>query len=222
MHIGLIGGIGVAATDHYYRALVAEMHRRDVDLDLTIVHADAPTLLANFRANNQSEQAAIYAGLTERLAKAGAERVAVTSIGGHFCIDAFHEVSPLPVVDLRRAIAAKLAERGITSVGLLGTNTVMRTGLYGHLTALRTLIPADDVFDEVHQAYVDMALAAEVTEEQRALFFAAGREMTARGAETVLLAGTDLFLAFDGRDCGFSVLDGALLHVDVLADLAAS
>ena len=29
MHIGMIGGIGVAATDLYYRGLEAEMHRLD-------------------------------------------------------------------------------------------------------------------------------------------------------------------------------------------------
>ena len=35
MHIGMIGGIGVAATDLYYRGLEAEMHRRGVvHLDL--------------------------------------------------------------------------------------------------------------------------------------------------------------------------------------------
>jgi aspartate/glutamate racemase len=40
MHIGLIGGIGVAATEFYYRGLIARHERSGTALDLTIVHAD--------------------------------------------------------------------------------------------------------------------------------------------------------------------------------------
>jgi aspartate racemase len=47
MHIGLIGGIGPAATDFYYRRLISIFASRKAALDLTIVHADTPTLLDN-------------------------------------------------------------------------------------------------------------------------------------------------------------------------------
>jgi aspartate racemase len=30
------------------------------------------------------------------------------------------------------------------------------------------------------------------------------------------LGGTDLFLAFEGRDCGFTVIDSARVHIDAL------
>ena len=45
MHIGLIGGIGPAATDFYYRRLISTFARKKAALELTIVHADTPTLL---------------------------------------------------------------------------------------------------------------------------------------------------------------------------------
>ena len=51
MHIGLIGGIGPAATDVYYRGLISRAAQMGRDLDATIVHADAPTLLDNLAAN---------------------------------------------------------------------------------------------------------------------------------------------------------------------------
>ena len=46
-HIGLIGGIGPAATDYYYRRIIAAYAESDLELGLTIAHADAPTLLRN-------------------------------------------------------------------------------------------------------------------------------------------------------------------------------
>jgi aspartate racemase len=80
MHIGLIGGIGPAATDFYYRRLISTFASKQAALDLTIVHADTPTLLGNLASNNAAAQIAIYMRLTKRLAAAGAGCVAVTSI----------------------------------------------------------------------------------------------------------------------------------------------
>jgi hypothetical protein len=37
-----------------------------------------------------------------------------------------------------------------------------------------------------------------------------------QGAEAVLLGGTDLFLAFQGYDCGFPALDCAEVHVEAI------
>ena len=47
MHIGLIGGIGPAATEYYYRGLIARHARSNTHLELTIAHADARELVHN-------------------------------------------------------------------------------------------------------------------------------------------------------------------------------
>jgi aspartate racemase len=86
MHIGVIGGIGPAATDFYYRRLIAAFASKKTPLELTIAHADAPTLLNNLASNDKAGQAAIFTRLTKRLAAAGANCVAITSIAGHFCM----------------------------------------------------------------------------------------------------------------------------------------
>ena len=51
-------------------------------------------------------------------------------------------------------------------------------------------------------------------------FIDAGRRMIAAGAEAIVLAGTDLNLAFDGQDPGYPVIDALDVHVDLLADVA--
>ncbi len=84
MHIGLIGGIGVAATVVYYQRLAKAVAAKGRQLDLTIVQADAPTLVKNNREDNRQAQADIYGPLIDRLKAAGAECAAITSLGGHF------------------------------------------------------------------------------------------------------------------------------------------
>ncbi|MEZ5923640.1 MAG: hypothetical protein R3D57_04570 [Hyphomicrobiaceae bacterium] len=79
MHIGLIGGIGPAATVFYYERIVRAFDAAQQKLDLTIVHTSARMLSANVNAGRVEEQAAEYLRVTQNLAAAGAQAVAVTS-----------------------------------------------------------------------------------------------------------------------------------------------
>ena len=66
-----------------------------------------------------------------------------------------------------------------------------------------------------------MAVAGMCSEAQRALFLDAGARMVRdKGADAVVLAGTDLNLAFDGQSPGYRVIDALDVHVALLADIA--
>lgn len=223
MHIGLIGGIGPAATDLYYRRLIAAFAARGQPLDLTIVHADAPTLLANLAKNAVAEQVAIYMRVTERLAAAGADFVAVTSIAGHFCVDGFAANSPLPVVNMIAAIADAITARGLARIGILGTRTVMETRLYGAITNAEAIAPRGQMLDDVHAAYAAMATSGMVTNAQRAVFDAAAEVLLVRDrVDAIMLGGTDLALAFDAATTPFPLVDCAGIHVEAIVDRATA
>ena len=221
MHIGLIVGIGPAATDFYYRYLIAALARGGQDLDLTMAHADTRTLLRNQSEGNIEAQVDIYRRLTERLQRSGIERIAVTSIAGHFCIDAFKEVSPVPVIDLLDAVKLEVRRRGFKRVGLLGTRVVMETRFYGVLDDVEVIAPVHDLL-EVHEAYVAMASAGIATPGQREVFMRAGHSLArAQRCEAIMLAGTDLALVFQkGVDPGFDILDCAEAHAAAIANAA--
>jgi aspartate racemase len=221
MHIGLIGGIGPAATDFYYRRLIAAFAAKGVPLELTIVHADTPTLLLSLAADDVAGQVAIYMRLTERLAAAGAGCVVVTSIAGHFCIEAFKAVSPLPVIDLIDQVEREIAARGLRRIGVLGTRTVMETRVYGRIKAAAVLPPTGADLDAVHAAYVAMAAAGMVTDAQRAVFVLASHRVLAEsGAEAILLGGTDLALVFNEEEAAFPIIDCAAIHADAVVRYA--
>jgi len=182
-----------------------------------MVHADTPTLLANQAAGNSVGQVALYDHLTRRLKAAGARSVAVTSIAGHFCIENFNAVSVLPVIDLLSVVRSAVLDRGYTRVGLLGTRGVMTSQLYGALEAVEVVAPLGADLDAVHEEYVTVASTATCTDEQRRFFFDAGRSLVVeQGADAILMAGTDLALAFNGFDPGYPVVDCADAHVQAI------
>lgn len=218
MQIGLIGGIGPAATDYYYRRLIGTFAARKIPLELTIVHADTPTLLGHASANRADAQAEIFASLTRRLVDAGAGLVAVTSITGHFCRAAFRALSPLPVVDMIETVDRAIATSGARRIGILGTRTVMESRFFGGITTAAILPPAGDDLGRVHDAYVAMAASGMVTEDQRAVFHAAARRLIDdQGAEAIMLGGTDLALVFDEKTAPFPLVDCAAIHADEIA-----
>ena len=221
MHIGLIGGIGPAATVSYYQRMCARMRQLGAPLELTIVQADVNTLIANNLADRREEQATIYAALIDRLKAAGADCVGITSLGGHFCFDETAQIASLPLVSAVAPLDEHFAGEGIKRVGLLGTRVVMRTRLFGQLHRT-SAVACDDDIDRLGQAYQEMAVSGECSDTQREVFFAAGRRMVdEQGAEAIVLAGTDLNLAFDGtRDPGYRVIDALDVHVAALVELA--
>lgn len=221
MHIGLIGGIGPGATDFYYRRLISTFAGKNTPLELTIVHADAPTLVRNLASNDAAAQTAIYMRLTNRLVAAGAECVGVTSIGGHFCIDAFKAISPLPVVDMISEVSRVIERRGLKRIGILGTRTVMETRFYGRIVSAELIPPSGSDLDDVHQAYITMATSGFVTDDQRSVFNAAiHRLLQDQGVEAILLGGTDLALAISEQTAEFPLVDCAAIHADAIARLA--
>src|ERR1700730_400182 len=221
MHIGMIVGVGPAATDYYYRYLISALTRAGQELHLTMAHADTRTMLRNQAERNVEAQVEIYRQLTERLQRSGVERIAITSIAGHFCIEAFKEVSPVPVIDLLDVVKLEVRRRGFKRIGLLGTRVVMETRFYGVLDDVEVIAPMNDLV-EVHEAYVSMASAGVATPEQREVFMRAGNALTTtHGCESIMLDATDLALGLaKALDPGFGTFDCAEPDAAAIASLA--
>ena len=181
------------------------------------MHADVQEMSRNLANRDVRKQADIFVALVRRLAAAGAGVAAITSMGGHFCIRELELMSPLPMVNAIPEVNAEIRRRNLKTVGILGTRMVMETRLYGAISSAAVVVPEGEALDEVHKNYAEMATAGRVTDAQRRTFFTAGEDLYRnRGAEVILLGGTDLFLAFQGHDCGFPVLDCAEVHVEAL------
>lgn len=220
MHIGLIGGIGPAATVVYYQRLCTAMAERGGRLELTLVQADIHELIANNLADRREPQAVVYARLIDRLKAAGADCAAITSLGGHFCFEETVALSALPLVSAVEPLDEYFAAEGIGCVGLLGTRVVMRTKLYGQLRKTRAIALEEEI-ESLGQFYQEMAVAGVCDDATRARFLDAGQRLVHAGADAVVLAGTDLGLAFDGQETPYRVIDALDVHVALLADLAS-
>jgi len=221
MHIGLIGGIGPAATVFYYERLVAAFAERDQPLHLTIGNSSAAQLSRNVTAGNTQLQAEEFNRITRQLAAAGADTVVISSMGGHFCAAEFAALSPLPMIHGPDSVAHYLKEQGIRRVGILGTRIVMKTALYGVLDDLDPVSPRGNDLEQVNDDYIALAVRGSATEaESERMLSMADKLLRTERVEALLLGGTDLNLIFDGSQPHLPVIDSAEVHVNAIVKAA--
>ena len=221
MHIGLIGGIGPAVTYLYYKRLFEIASAKNFPLELTVVNCDMSQFLNNFSQDKKENQASIFAGLTDRLQKAGADFVVLPSIGGSFCLNEFMKKSPLPVQDVMTPLRAYMDKYKGKTIGLIGTNKAMNTKIYNFTTEVDWLIPEGKQFNNVHNSYVALATEGKADKKNSEILISASRTLIDRGAEAIVLGGTDLFLAFENQELAFDVIDCADIHIRHIGNLAA-
>ncbi|MEJ6603496.1 MAG: aspartate/glutamate racemase family protein [Verrucomicrobiia bacterium] len=173
--------------------------------------------MPNILANEKEKQAKSFLQHVRQLEGAGATAIGVTSIAAHFCIDELKALSPLPIVDAVIEVREEIERKELGRVGILGTRGAMASKLFGSIASEKAVLPQGDDLERVHNAYIGMATSGHATNEQREVVFSTGTELCRNGgADSIVLAGTDLFLAFEGHDCGFPTIDCAVVHSEAL------
>jgi len=215
--IGLIGGLGVGATVHYYQELAKAHAARDRVLNLVMVHADMNRALGSVQAGDRAGLANYLAGLIAKLASAGAEFAVIPAVTPHICIAQLLQLSPLPIVNLVEKLQREIEARGSRRVALFGTRFTVESGLFGLLRGVEVVTPSTAEIDFVHQTYMQLANDGAGSQEQReSLSRLAHLLMKREGVEAVILAGTDLALLFNESNTDFPHIDCARLQIDAI------
>ena len=106
-------------------------------------------------------------------------------------------------------------------MGLVGTNKAMNTKIYNFTHEINWLIPEAEQFDDVHNGYVTLATEGKANKQISETLISASKKLIHRGAEAVVLGGTDLFLVFENHQLPFDMIDCADIHIGHIATLAA-
>jgi aspartate racemase len=212
--LGLIGGLGVGATVHYYKALAKAHIQSEKALRLLMVHADMPKVLAHVQANQVEDLSEYLVTLLGQLKAAGADLAAVSAVAPHLCMDRLMAKSPLPLVNILEVARESVCGK---RVALFGTRFVIETDLFGAVRGKDTVRPAASEVDQIHEAYSRTAKRGEGSEEDRQGLTSLAHTLIQRERlEAIVFAGTDLALLFDQSNTTFPVIDCAQLHIDAI------
>jgi aspartate racemase len=237
--IGLIGGMGPAATIRLYEEITRRTPiRREqdhlrlvIDSDPSVPDRTAALLEAADSDGKPSLPAADVEGSPERhliaaarrLQAAGAELIAVacnTAHAWHDRIAAAVDVPVLHLIDVTAEAAARCVGPG-GRVGLLATLGTQSAGLYQQATArmgLNLVLPKPQVQQQVMEAIMQVKTGR--TEPARATIHQAAGQLVACGAAAVIVGCTDISVVLADGDLDVPVVDSTVALAERIVDLA--
>jgi aspartate racemase len=218
--LGLLGGLGVGAAVHYYKALAAAGQARGQALDLVMAHARTQPVFEYVEARDRDGLAAYLNDLILRLRAAGAQFAVVPAVTPHFCIRELTAISPLPVLSIFDPLIRELSSRETRRVSVFGSEPVMKAALYGMLGNIEIVGAQPDEMARIGSVYAALLRTGIGTEEQHAELTALAHTILARDhVDAIVLAGTDLSLVFNASNTDFPHFDCAALHLRAIEDV---
>lgn len=214
--MGLLGGLGVGATIHYYQELARRHEARGVPLRLLMAQADMHLLLRAAQQGDRGAMAEHLAGLVERLAAAGASFAVIPAITPHMCAKELAARSPIPLLNLVEETVREIHRRGFQRVAILGSRFTVESRVFGQLEGIEVVMPTPAEIDEIHTAYFQIVDTAAGGAAPYQTMHRLAHELLGRGAEAIILAGTELALIFNESNTDFPHVDCAQVHLDAI------
>jgi aspartate racemase len=218
--IGLVGGLGVGATIHYYRHLCDAFVARGVQPGVVISHADIGRAFTLVQQGAMDELAGYLNEHLQSLAGAGCDFAAIAAVTPLICAPQLDRISALPRIDVFDSVNAELKRRGAKRAAVLGTQFVMDTDMFGRLEGVEIVRPTPEQAALVRDNYLIIARTGGIEHADIEGVRAVGKGLADAGADVVVLAGTELSLAFTEETAGFPALDSGRVHVDAIVDRA--
>ena len=218
--IGVLGGMGPAATAELLRRIVAYSGaRRDQDCPRVIINCNTkvPDRTEAILGQGPSPLPALVE-TAKNLERAGADFIVMPCNTAHYYIDEIRLQVRVPVVDMIEEVARYVAANYPHNkrVGLLATTGTLRARLYESRFSrfgIQVIVPSEERQRDVMLA-IRLSKANRLKEAKLALEPAI-RELLAKGVELIVVGCTDLSL-LDLNPPGVPVVDS----LDVLAKVA--
>ena len=215
--LGLVGGLGVGATVHYYQSLARALQKNGRTLDIVITHAETSRVYECVQAADRDGLAAYLLGFIQRMHAAGAELAAIPAVTPHFCIRDLVTRSPIPLVNLFDSLTLELTARKIRRAAIFGTCFVIESALFGSLPDMQIVTPEPEEVNQIHEIYTALAQNGTGTAEQHKRLTTLAQTLCSReNVEVILLAGTDLSVLFDESNTDFPHVDCSAVHIQAI------
>ncbi|MCC7705545.1 aspartate/glutamate racemase family protein [Janthinobacterium sp. GW460P] len=222
--IGLIGGMSWESSAEYYRIINQGVRARLGPLrsaPLLLYSVDFGPVEQAQHAERWHEAAAILCDAARRLQAGGAEAIVLCTNTMHRLAEDITAAVPLPFLHIADPVAHAACQRGLRTVGLLGTAfTMQQPFLRTRLEAqgLAVLVPPEAAQPALHAIIYAELCAGIVRTASREVYRHAIDALAARGAQAVILGCTEISLLLQQQHSVLPLLDSTLLHAHAAVD----
>jgi aspartate racemase len=224
--IGLLGGMSWESTVTYYQIINTAVKERlgGFHSAKCLLHSVDFAEIEACQAQGDWDRAGELLGeVAAGLERAGADFLLI-------CTNTMHRVAPqiagrlsIPILHIAEATADELEERGIRTVGLLGTRYTMQQDFYKDKLlerGLQVLVPGEEEMELVNSVIFDELCKGVVSETSKAAYLSIIARLAEHGAQGVILGCTEIGLLVSQEDTSVPLFDTAYIHASRAAALA--
>ncbi|MGD6993823.1 aspartate/glutamate racemase family protein [Sutcliffiella horikoshii] len=216
--IGLIGGMSWESSVEYYRIINQEVKRR-----LGGLHS-AKCLLYSVDFHEieryQSECAWEKAGevlgdAACSLEMGGADFIVICTNTMHKVVKDIESKITIPLLHIADATAAQIKEKGINSVGLLGTRYTMEQDFYKsrlEMNGIKVIVPSEQEREIINKVIYEELCLGKIQEKSRDYYKKVIHGLIESGAKGIILGCTEIGLLVKPEDSDVPLFDTAYIH----------
>jgi aspartate racemase len=219
--IGLIGGMSWESSIEYYRIINESVKARLGDLhsaDCLMYSVDFAEIEALQHQGDWEQLTREMISAAQRLERGGAACLVICTNTMHKMADAIQSAIQIPLLHIADAAGAAIQDKGLTTVGLLGTRFTMEGDFYSGRLAekfgLQVLIPEEADRETVHRVIYNELVKGEIREESQQRFLAVIERLQDRGAQGIILGCTEIPLLVKPSDVSVPIFDTTQLHAE--------
>lgn len=229
--IGIISGVAWPSSIIYYRKIneliAARLGGNGLhSAKLVMAQTDFEEIERYQRENRWDQVGELLAEQGNRLKDAGADFFLIACNTVHTSSKLVEQRVDLPFIHIVDPTAKQVVERGIKTVGLLGSRYTM-TGTYfvdrlKERYGLNVLIAEGEHQANVHNALYEELAKGIFLPSTRDKFRAAIEDLIHRGAELIILGCTEFGMLVQPEDSSVPIIDTTIAHVEAAVDAALS
>jgi aspartate racemase len=225
--IGLIGGMSWESSLEYYRIINERVKEKLGGLHsaqclMYSVEFDQIQHLQHIGDWDRLTQ--IMVDAAQRLEKGGAEFVVICTNTMHRMANEVQASISIPILHIADATAQKVAAKGITNVGLLGTKFTMEQDFYkGRLTekhGIAVTIPNEEERNSVHGIIYNELCLGQINQPSKERYLQIIDSLVSHGAQGVILGCTEIPLLVHQSDVAVPVFDTTRIHAEMAVEYA--
>lgn len=213
--IGIIGGMGPQASIRFYELLIRISEekygaRKNEDYPhILLSNLPVPDLIDNDK--HRKKAVGMLKKEMAKLSRAGADFLVVACNTMHHYLS--EAETKVPVLSMVESVCERISEHGYTYVGVLGTPSTIRSGLYTaplHEKGIGTFVPSSPDILQLGKIIKSIIAGAYGRDEQKALHLLLQKQIES-GVQAIILGCTELPLVLSSEHAPVALFDS--LHI---------
>jgi aspartate racemase len=225
--VGVIGGMGPEATVDLMRRVIKATPAHDDSDHIRMIVDNNPKVPSRIKAIIEGigeSPAPILVQMGIKLMEYGADFLVIPCNTAHYYLNDIRSAVSIPVIDMiELTVDAVLRENpALKTAGLLASQALLQTGLYRKRFGERDVdlvYPQDELQGKLMNA-IRTIKTGRYGAGEKSILRSAADNMIQRGAETLIIACTELSLIADALDPELKVYDSAQILAEAVVRIA--